>query len=259
MKFPSEGPSCKRIEVLKPCAEKYFQELIHTDPLEKCLSESLSEVDLDKETPTCVDGVIETILALENKDDETVIEEEVKTSDGLVLKQLPEHLRYSFLGDDETKPVIISSDLTKEEELKLLEVLRQHQSAFAWSISDIKGISPSICMHKILMEDDYKPTIEHQRRLNPAMKEIVKKKVLKWLNAGFIYAISDSSWVSPAQVVPKKGGMTVVKNEKNELIPTRTVTGWRICIDYRKLNKATRKDHFPLPFIDQMLDRLAGH
>ena len=79
------------------------------------------------------------------------------------------------------------------------------------------------------------------------------------MNAGFIYAISDSSWVSPVQVVPKKGGMTVIKNEKNELIPTRTVTGWRICIDDRKLNKATRKDHFPLPFIDQMLDRLAGH
>ena len=109
------------------------------------------------------------------------------------------------------------------------------------------------------MEDDYKPSVEHQRRLNPAMKEVVKKEVLKWLNAGFIYTISNSSWVSLVQVVPKKGGMTVIKNEKNELIPTRTVTGWRICIDYRKLNKATRKDHFPLPFIDQMLDRLAGH
>ena len=82
------------------------------------------------------------------------------------------------------------------------------------------------------------------------MKEVVKKEVLKWLNAGFIYAISDSSWVSPVQVVPKKGGMTVIKNEKNELIPTRTMTGWRIYIDYRKLNNATRKDHFPFPFID---------
>ena len=74
-----------------------------------------------------------------------------------------------------------------------------------------------------------------------------------------IYPISDSSWVSPVQVVPKKGGITVVPNEKNELIPMRTVTGWRVCIDYRKLNEATRKDHFPLPFIDQMLERLAGH
>ena len=121
-----------------------------------------------------------------------MIGEEVKTSDGLVLKQLPEHLRYSFLGDNETNPVIISSYLTKEEEQKLLEVLRQHQFAFAESIPDIKGISPSIYMHKILMEDDYKPTVEHQRRLNPAMKEVMKKEVLKWLNAGFIYTISYS-------------------------------------------------------------------
>ena len=104
-----------------------------------------------------------------------------------------------------------------------------------------------------------KPSIEHQRRLNPVMKEVVRKKVLKWLNAGFIYAISDSLWVSSVHVVPKKGGFTVIRNERNELIPTRTVTGWRVCIDYRKLNTATRKDHFPLPFIDQMLDRLAGH
>ena len=114
-------------------------------------------------------------------------------------------------------------------------------------------------MHKILLEDNAKTSIEHQRRLNLVMKEVVRKEVLKWLNAGFIYATSDSSWVSPIHVVPKKGGFTVIRNEKNELIPTRTVTGWRVCIDYRKLNTATRKDHFPLPFIDQMLDMLEGH
>ena len=114
-------------------------------------------------------------------------------------------------------------------------------------------------MHKILLNDDTKTSIEHQRRLNPVMEEVVNKEVLKWLNAGFIYAISDSSWVSPVHVVPKKGGFTVIKNEENELIPTRTVTRWRVCIDYKKLNSATRKDHFPLPFIDYMLDRLTGH
>ncbi|XP_073037447.1 uncharacterized protein, partial [Primulina eburnea] len=91
------------------------------------------------------------------------------------------------------------------------------------------------------------------------MQEVVKKEVIKLLDAGIIYPISDSRWVSPVQVVPKKGGITVVKNDNNELIPTRTVTGWRVCIDYRKLNDATRKDHFPLLFIDQMVERLAGH
>ena len=114
-------------------------------------------------------------------------------------------------------------------------------------------------MHKILLEDNHKASIEQQRRLNPIMKEVVKKEIIKWLDAGIIYPISDSSWVSPVQCVPKKGGMTVITNQNNELVPTRTVTRWRVCIDYRKLNKATRKDHFPLPFIDQMLDRLARY
>ena len=90
-------------------------------------------------------------------------------------------------------------------------------------------------------------------------EESTPKEVLKWLDAGVIYLISDSAWVTPVQVLIKKGGTTVMKIENNILLPSRTVTGWRICVDYRKLNKATRKDHFPLPFLDQMLDRLTGH
>ncbi|GKA15509.1 reverse transcriptase domain-containing protein [Tanacetum coccineum] len=109
------------------------------------------------------------------------------------------------------------------------------------------------------MEDDYKPTVQSQRRVNPKIHEVIKKEVLKLLDDGMIYPISDSPWVSPVRCVPKKGGITVVANEENELIPTRLVTGWRVCIDYRKLNEATRKDHFPLPFMDQMLERLAGN
>ena len=100
--------------------------------------------------------------------------------------------------------MIISSALSQEEEEKLIKVLRRHKGALAWSISDIKGISPIICMHKILMKQSYKPTIEHQMRLNPAMKEVVRAEVLKLLNTGIIYAISNSSWVSLVQVVPKK-------------------------------------------------------
>ena len=145
------------------------------------------------------------------------------------------------------------------EEEKILRVLRDHKNAIGWSLADLKGIHPSMCMHRILLEDGHKQSIEAQRRLNPTMKEVVRKEVLKWLDAGVIYPISDSSWVSPVQVVPKNGGTIVIQTESNALLPSRTVTGWRICIDYRKLNKATRKDHFPLPFLDQMLDRLAGH
>ncbi|KAL0284350.1 UNVERIFIED_CONTAM: Retrovirus-related Pol polyprotein from transposon.6 [Sesamum radiatum] len=145
------------------------------------------------------------------------------------------------------------------QEEKLKRVLRENIKAIGWSIADIRGISPVTCTHKILMEEGHKPKAQPQRRLNPNMQEVVKKEILKWLAAGIIYPISDSMWVSPVQCVPKKGGMTVVTNEQNELIPTRTVTGWRVCIDYRALNDATRKDHFPLPFIDQMVEKLAGH
>ena len=208
---------------------------------------------------------VETVLSLkQNRDDQGENNEKGEihqetSEEGLVLKKLASHLKYAYLESPKRKPVIISSKLSDAEEQKLLKILKKHKESIAWSIEELKGISPSICMHKILLEETSKPSVEHQRRLNPVLKEVVRKEVLKLLNAGFIYAISDSPWVSPVHVVPKKGGFTVIRNEKNELIPTRTVTGWRVCIDYRKLNTATRKDYFPLPFIDQMLDRLAGH
>ncbi|GJX97371.1 reverse transcriptase domain-containing protein [Tanacetum coccineum] len=177
----------------------------------------------------------------------------------LKLKDLPSHLEYAFLEGTDKLPVIISKELKDEEKAALLKVLKSHKRAIAWKISNIKGIDPSFCTHKILMEDDFKPEVQHQRRVNLKIHEVIKKEVIKLLNAGLIYPISDSSWVSLVHCVPKKGGMTVVKNEDNELIPTRLVTGWRVCIDYRKLNDATRKDHFSLPFMDQMLERLAGN
>nr|GFB08785.1 reverse transcriptase domain-containing protein [Tanacetum cinerariifolium] len=120
-----------------------------------------------------------------------------------------------------------------------------------------EGINPEFCTNKILMEEDYKPAIQHQRRVNPKIHDVIKKEVEKRLDAGLIYPIFDSPWVSPVHCVPKKGGFTVIENEENELIPTRLVTGWRVYIDYRKSNEATRKDHFPFPFMDQMLERLA--
>jgi len=182
-----------------------------------------------------------------------------KYSPAVELKSLPSHLRYEFLGPNETFSVIINASLDGTQITKLLSVLRKHRGAIGYSIYGIKGISPSFCMHRILFDDEHCPSRQPQRRLKTNMQEVVKKEVVKLLNAEIIYPISDSDWVSPVQVVPKKGGMTIVKNERNELISTRTVTGWRMCIDYRKLNDTTRKDHFPLPFIDQILERLAGH
>ena len=155
--------------------------------------------------------------------------------------------------------VIISNELTVVEEEELVKVLREHKFAIGWQIDDLQGISPMVCMHKIYLEENFKPIRQPQRRINPTMKDVVRKEVIKLLDTDIIYPISDSEWVSPIHVVPKKGEMTVVKNEKNELIPTRKVTGWRMCIDYRRLNQATRKDHFPLPFINQVLEKLAGH
>jgi hypothetical protein len=87
----------------------------------------------------------------------------------------------------------------------------------------------------------------------------VKNEVIKLLNNRIISLIFDSNWVSPTQVISKKSGVTVITNEKNELIPNKTITGWRMCIDYRKLNSTTRKDYFPLPFMDQILERLTDH
>ncbi|GKA00945.1 reverse transcriptase domain-containing protein [Tanacetum coccineum] len=175
------------------------------------------------------------------------------------LKDLPPHLEYAFLEDNNKLPVIIAKDLSVDEKAALIKVLKSRKRAIAWKLSDIKGINPEFCSHKILMEEDYEPAVQHQRRVNPKIHDVIKKEVEKLLDAGLIYPISDSPWVSPVHCVPKKGGMTVVTNDENELVPTRLVTGWRVCIDYRKLNEATQKDHFPLPFMDQMLERLVGN
>jgi hypothetical protein len=175
------------------------------------------------------------------------------------LKPLPKGLKYEFLGPDKTYPVIVSDELSPEENEALLILLKKHSKVIGYSIYDLKGISPAFCTHRMPMEDQCKPLVDHQKRLTHAMREVVKKQVIKLLDAGIIYLVPHSEWVSPVHCVPKKGGWTTVKNENNELIPQRTVIGWRVCIDYRKLNKATKKDHSPLPFIDEMLERLTNH
>ncbi|XP_070003267.1 uncharacterized protein [Nicotiana sylvestris] len=151
------------------------------------------------------------------------IKPSIEESPVLELKTLPSHLRYEFLGHCSTLPVILSSCLTNVHVDATLEVLQRKKREIGWTLVDIRGISPAFCMHKIILDEDAKKFVEHQRRLNEAMQEVVKKEVIKWIDAGVV-----------------------------------TVTGWRVCMDYRKLNKVTRKDHFPLPFLDQMLDLLAG-
>ena len=141
----------------------------------------------------------------------------------------------------------------KQEE-QLLEVLWRNEKAIGWTLTDLKRLDPSLCTHRIFLEDESRPVREAQRRLNAKVWEAVTEEILKWLNAEIICPISDSQWVSPVHVVPKKAGVIVKMNEKGEEIQTRISMKWRVCIDYQKLNSATKKD----PFIDQILDRLAG-
>ncbi|GKC15676.1 reverse transcriptase domain-containing protein [Tanacetum coccineum] len=122
----------------------------------------------------------------------------------LELKDLPPHLEYAFLEGTSKLPIIIAKDLKREEKEQLLNVLKSHKRAIAWKISNIRGIDPNFCSHKILMKDDFKPTVQHQRRVNPKIHEVIKAEFIKLLDAGLIYPISDSPWVSPIHVVPKK-------------------------------------------------------
>nr|GEU55156.1 hypothetical protein [Tanacetum cinerariifolium] len=150
------------------------------------------------------------------------------------LKDLPPHLKYTFLEGDDRLPVIIAKDLSVEEKTTLITVLKSHKRAIAWKLSDIKGIDLEFCTHKILIEEDFEPTVQHQRRVNPKIHDVIKQEVLKLLDAGLIYPISDSPWVSPIHCVPKKGGFTVVENEENELILIGLVMSWPVCIDYHQ-------------------------
>ncbi|CAN6554942.1 unnamed protein product [Malus baccata var. baccata] len=269
MKFPKDDHSCFSIDILDELAQDYL-DMLEDDPLESTIAQGLGtkpNLAVPKEEHAELVAALESLPQHHGKSSNPIpipvstkmLLPSVIQAPVLELKPLPDHLKYVFLGDEETLPVIVSSSLTTLEEEKLIRVLKEHKTAIGWTLADIKGISPTTCMHRIFLEEGAKPTREAQRRLNPPMIEVVKKEIIKLLDCGVIYPISDSRWVSPVQVVPKKSGVTVVKNAEDELVPTRIQTGWRVCIDYRKLNNTTRKDHFPLPFIDQMLERLAGH
>nr|GEY22336.1 DNA-directed DNA polymerase [Tanacetum cinerariifolium] len=171
----------------------------------------IGQLPIPKELPkTYLSRTISTPTMDLKQAEETKAKSFVEEPPKLELKDLPSHLEYTFLEESDKLPVIIAKNLKDVEKEALIKVLKSYKREIAWKISDIKCINPRFCTHKILIDP----------------------------------------WVSPIYCVPKKGGMTIVANENNELILTRLVTGWRVCIDYRKLNDATRKDHFPLPFMD---------
>ena len=139
--------------------------------------------------------------------------------------------------------MIISSKLSASQEEKLVQVLKEHKMAIGWTIANIKGISPSTCMHRILLEEEAKSSRQPQRRLNPPMMDVVKKEILKLLEVGVIYPISDSNWVSSVQVVPKNIGITVVKNQNDELVPTRIQTVETFLRKYNVTHKVSTTYH----------------
>nr|GEZ03020.1 reverse transcriptase domain-containing protein [Tanacetum cinerariifolium] len=235
--------TAKRIDVIDMACEEYSQEVLEVDAFLAIEDDpTSSEVDQSYLDP---EGDILLLQAFLNaKSDKSSIDEPPEVE----LKDLPPHLKYAFLEGDDKLPVIIAKDLSVEEKTVLITILKSHKRAIAWKLSVIKGIDPEFCTHKILMEEDFEPAVQHQRRVNPKIHDVIKQEVIKLLNAGLIYPIFDGPWVSPVHCVPKKGGFTVVENEDNELILTRLVTGWRVCIDYLKLNEATSKDHFSLPY-----------
>nr|GEY53015.1 hypothetical protein [Tanacetum cinerariifolium] len=136
------------------------------------------------------------------KSDKSSVDEPLEVE----LKDLPPHIEYAFLEGDDKLPVIIAKDLSVEEKTALITVLKSYKRAIAWKLSDIKGIDPKFCTHKILMEEDFELAVQHHRRVNLKIHDVIKQEVIKLLEAGLIYPISDSLWVSPVHCVTKKGG-----------------------------------------------------
>ncbi|XP_027182096.1 uncharacterized protein LOC113780496 [Coffea eugenioides] len=237
MKHPVDTESVNFVGMTNTIVQENFEQNFMGDKLDFVLQQGKTNLEVDDMEEEEVKEAIMSLHSLhplpgrfENSflplptSNERILPS-VQQAPNVELKEMPEHLKYAYLGDNKTLPVIIANDLTALQEERLLRVLRKFKPAIGWTLADIKGINPSICMHHILLESDAKPVREHQRKLNPAMKEVVMKEILKLLELGIIFPISDSQWVSPVHVVPKKTGITLVKNEKNELVPMRLQNG----------------------------------
>nr|GEW62317.1 reverse transcriptase domain-containing protein [Tanacetum cinerariifolium] len=230
--------SVNQIDVIDVACEEYSQEILgfsvsgyptpSTEPIVYTSSPTLTpfeDSDFLLEETNAFLAIKDEPISLEIDDSfydsegDILLFEEFLNDDPSSPPLPPQELK----GDDKL-PVIIAKDLKDGEKTALIKVLKSHKQTLAWQLFDIKGINQEFYTHKIIIEDDFKPAVQHQRKVNPKIHEVIKKE-----------------------------------NEENELIPTRLVTGWRVCIDYQKLNDATRKDHFPLPFMNQMLEKLAGN
>ncbi|KAM2591307.1 hypothetical protein TB2_043722 [Malus domestica] len=222
MRYPHDGHFCFSIDVIDSWAQEFLDDLSE-DALEKTLTQSIGLKNEglalrhahgnNKEhfTVPIQEELLEMVAALESNprhigkcpnlisipNSTNKFLSSVIHLPSLELKPLPSHLKYVFLGEQETLPVIISSSLTAQEEDKLVRVLPEYKTAIGWTLADIKGISPTTYMHRILLEEGAKPSREAQRRLNPPMMDIVKKEIIKLLDCGVIYPIFYSHWVSP--------------------------------------------------------------
>ncbi|GJV03756.1 reverse transcriptase domain-containing protein [Tanacetum coccineum] len=211
----------------EPFTSEFILEEIEAYLKDDSISPEIDHVDCDPEDDICL---IENLLnnnpfqlpSMDLKQSEvTEAKSSIEEPPELELKDLPSHLEYAYLEENDKLPVIIAKGLNDDEKDALLKVLKSYKRAIAWKITDIKGIDPRFCTHKILMEDDYKPTVQSQRRVNPKIHEVIKKEVLKLLDAGMIYPIfSDSPWVSPHALCSKK---------RNKLVDDPYL--FRICVD----------------------------
>ncbi|GJT62553.1 DNA-directed DNA polymerase [Tanacetum coccineum] len=195
------------IEKLMKFSTPEDDECLSVDMVDKVVSDLVHEIL----PSSLLDSFLFEPIVNYQKNDTNLWEEKDDDSDDLdkshpKLKDLPSHQEFAFLNNNQEFPVIISSLLNSQEKESLLKVLTQHKATLAWKVTDIKGISPSFCTHKILMKDNFKPVVQPQRRLNPKVQDVVKAKIVKLLDNELIYAISDGPWVNPIHVVPKKGG-----------------------------------------------------
>nr|GFB45220.1 reverse transcriptase domain-containing protein [Tanacetum cinerariifolium] len=259
--FYNNLESLNKVDLIDATCEEYSQAVLgFTDVASNEVSSLIYEPIVSSSSQNLTPFSESDFLLLEESDAFIAIDDEPISSNIDATYYDPEGdiLILEALLNNDPEPLSNQKDFFPilHKDLKVVEPKNQSFEEDEPPEVELKELPPHL---EYAFLEDYSPKVQSQRRVNPKIHDVIKKEVEKLLDAGLIYPISDSPLVSPIHCIPKKGGMTVIKNDENELVPTRLVTGWRFCIDYRKLNEATRKDHFPLLFMDQMLERLAGN